>query len=466
MTQRTAPWENWHLERGFEILRTFGLKRTRKSPFAIQKAIQGIGGEPKSVKKLRSGDLLIETVSALQTKSFLLTKTFLDCPLTASPHKSLNSSRGVISEPDLICTPEAEILEGFSGQGVIQVRRITIKKDAEVISTKHLILTFNNPKLPTTIKAGYLNCKIRPYIPNPLRCFKCQRFGHSQTSCRGQLTCSRCASVGHSSTDCTLEPKCFHCSQSHSSDSKLCPKWKIEKQIQEIKTNNNISYQEARKLIAPQLSQTYAQVAKSSTATSTTQTDENITQIKCPPLQLRQPLLSVPQPNKYPSITSVSTLSSTTQANLLPSASSIKPTTEIESRLPEPISSAAAPGNSLNTSTSSLSAETRPLTRSNKSAAARRAAAISTEIQPLPESDPTASNGEHFNAPEVPLCAKRNSRNRRKRPKVQKAEIKIKMAPHRRRKSTPTELTTDEEDMIMYDVQVEELEPNPEDKFA
>ncbi|GFT31169.1 uncharacterized protein TNCV_3645651 [Trichonephila clavipes] len=57
------------------------------------------------------GGLLIETVSALQTKSFLLAKSFLDCPLTASPHKSLNSNRGVISEPDLLCTSDAEILE-------------------------------------------------------------------------------------------------------------------------------------------------------------------------------------------------------------------------------------------------------------------------------------------------------------------------------------------------------------------
>ncbi|GFU90655.1 HTH_Tnp_Tc3_2 domain-containing protein [Trichonephila clavipes] len=40
------------------------------------------------------------------------------------------------------------------------------------------------------------------------------------------------------------------------------------------------------------------------------------------------------------------------------------------------------------------------------------------------------------------------------------------MAPHRPRKSKPTESTTDEDDMIMYDVQAEELEPNPEDKFA
>ncbi|GFU14837.1 hypothetical protein TNCV_2807481 [Trichonephila clavipes] len=45
------------------------------------------------------------------------------------------------------------------------------------------------------------------------------------------------------------------------------------------------------------------------------------------------------------------------------SLSSIKPTTQIESQLPEPISSsaAAAPDNSLNTSASSLSVETCPL---------------------------------------------------------------------------------------------------------
>ncbi|GBN08076.1 hypothetical protein AVEN_273830-1 [Araneus ventricosus] len=42
-----------------------------------------------------------------------------------------------------------------------------------------------------------MRLSVRPYIPNPLRCFKCQRFGHSKTSCRGTLTCARCAEVGH-----------------------------------------------------------------------------------------------------------------------------------------------------------------------------------------------------------------------------------------------------------------------------
>ncbi|GFX55964.1 putative RNA-directed DNA polymerase from transposon BS [Trichonephila clavipes] len=119
----------------------------KKSPFLIQKALVGIGGEPKSVKRLRSGDLL-ETNSALQIKSFFLAKTFLDSPVNIIPHKSLNTSRGVISEPDLLTTPEAEFLDGFSDQGVIQVRRITIKKDTAVIPTQHIILTFSSPTIP------------------------------------------------------------------------------------------------------------------------------------------------------------------------------------------------------------------------------------------------------------------------------------------------------------------------------
>ncbi|GFV27719.1 uncharacterized protein TNCV_4169411 [Trichonephila clavipes] len=275
-------------------------------------------------------------------------------------------------------TPDSEILEGFSDQGVTQVRRITIKKDSTIVPTKHLILTFNSPKLPNTIKAGYLNCKIRPYIPNPLCCFKCQRFGHSQTSCCGQLTCSRCASVGHSSTDCTLEPKCVNCTQSHPSDSKVCPKWKLENQIGEIKTNKNVSYFEARKLIVPQLIQTYAQTTKPSTISTTTQTDPNITYTICPPLQCLKPVSSEnTMPSTSSSVSTVSTSYSSTQAHLLPSPSAIIPTIQSESLLKIPVpttSTTTSHGNNLNTSVSPLETETHPLTTSNKFAA------LSTEI--------------------------------------------------------------------------------------
>ncbi|GFS48922.1 uncharacterized protein TNCV_3668461 [Trichonephila clavipes] len=200
-----------------------------------------------------------------------------------------------------------------------------------------------------------MNCKIRPYIPNPLRCFKCQRFGHSQTSCRGQLTCSRCASTGYSSTDCSLEPKCINCLQSHASDSKLCSKWKLEKQIQEIKTNNNISYSEARKLIVPQPSQTYAQITKPTVISTTSQTDPSITKIICPPLQCLSLIIST-----LSSMPAVSTSSSSAQTHLLPSTSAEIPTIQIKSLLPIPIPT-TTPSNNLNTSASSLLTEVPPV---------------------------------------------------------------------------------------------------------
>ncbi|GFX90412.1 uncharacterized protein TNCV_5067991 [Trichonephila clavipes] len=104
----------------FLILSLPNNEMSRKSPFIIHKALIGIDGEPKSIKKLRSGDLLIETISAVQSKSFLLAKTFIDFPLVVTPHRNLNSCRGVISESDLLCASETEILEGLSDQGVTQ----------------------------------------------------------------------------------------------------------------------------------------------------------------------------------------------------------------------------------------------------------------------------------------------------------------------------------------------------------
>ncbi|GFW07810.1 putative RNA-directed DNA polymerase from transposon X-element [Trichonephila clavipes] len=79
---------------------------------------------------------------------------------------------------------------------------------------------------------------------------------------------------------------------------------------------------EARKLIVPQLPQTYAQAAKSSTLNNSTQTDENITKINCPPLKLLAPLSSKQRTH----IPTVITKSSSAQTQLLPSISSKKST--------------------------------------------------------------------------------------------------------------------------------------------
>ncbi|GFW40982.1 RNA-directed DNA polymerase from mobile element jockey [Trichonephila clavipes] len=95
--------------------------------------------------------------------------------VTVAPHTTLNFSRGVISPADFLNVSTEQIKENMQAQNVCDVRRITIRRDGQVLNTKHLILTFNTPDLPQTVKNGpYIRCPVRPYIPNPLRCFQCQ----------------------------------------------------------------------------------------------------------------------------------------------------------------------------------------------------------------------------------------------------------------------------------------------------
>ncbi|XP_023240002.1 uncharacterized protein LOC111638518 [Centruroides sculpturatus] len=147
-------------------------------PFLIQKIFESTIGHLKKIQKLRSGPADRNSLTSTNSKSIGNKNTWRD--------GSLNSSCGVISKIDLMSEDESDIQIGLSDQGVIAVRRISIRRDGKLIPTKHLILTFGKPTLPSFVTAEYLRCPIRPYIPNPLHCFKCQRFGHSQTSCRGK----------------------------------------------------------------------------------------------------------------------------------------------------------------------------------------------------------------------------------------------------------------------------------------
>ncbi|GFV01765.1 putative RNA-directed DNA polymerase from transposon X-element [Trichonephila clavipes] len=177
---------------------------------------------------MRSGDLFLEVTSAKQSAALKTLRKMAHIDITVVPHRSLNYSRGVISAADLLTVSTEEIKENMLDQNVCDVRRITIRCDRQVLNTRHLILIFSTPEFPQSVKAAYLHCPVRPYIPNPLCCFQCQRFGHSKTVCRGQPTCSRCAEVGHDSADSKAKERCVNCKGGHSSFSRFFPTWILE----------------------------------------------------------------------------------------------------------------------------------------------------------------------------------------------------------------------------------------------
>ena len=225
---------------------------TKLSPFVIQKTLQSILGTPKSVKKLKDDTLLVECSTMQQTKNLLGHKQFFGLGVFIKPHPTLNSSKGVIRCRDLACCESLdEITTNLKSQAVSAVKRISIKRDEKIIQTNTYILTFSTSVLPTNIKIGYENVPVSVYVPNPLRCFRCQRFGHHETKCTSSPVCAICAHEGpdHDSKICHEKPLCTNCKGSHPVFSKHCQSWKIEKDILEIKYNQGISFVEARRVV-------------------------------------------------------------------------------------------------------------------------------------------------------------------------------------------------------------------------
>ena len=83
---------------------------SRLSTFAIQKGIQGLVGEPKTIKRLRSGDLLIEVDRESHSTKLLKITELANVPVKVSPHRTLNTSKGVLRTPELKNTTREESL--------------------------------------------------------------------------------------------------------------------------------------------------------------------------------------------------------------------------------------------------------------------------------------------------------------------------------------------------------------------
>ena len=83
-----------------------------------------IAGEPKSIKNLRSGDLLIQCAKESHERKTTTDEDILWSKMLRNTPSSLNSSKGIIRCPALNRVTSDDIKEGMVEQGVTDVRRI------------------------------------------------------------------------------------------------------------------------------------------------------------------------------------------------------------------------------------------------------------------------------------------------------------------------------------------------------
>ena len=198
-------------------------------------------GKVKTVKRLRSGDLLIEVSTFQQEQNLLKTKQILDQTVKAEPHRSLNLSKAMIRCLSLDSMSDDEIKNELTDQGVTHVRRLG--------KSPAYVLTFNRPYRPSDIRIGYELVRCTDFIPAPLRCYRCQKLGHGTKTCRSAAVCSNCGNTGHELASCDSPSKCVNCCGDHASDSRDCSAWNLEKQALKLRSERQVTLPQARRIV-------------------------------------------------------------------------------------------------------------------------------------------------------------------------------------------------------------------------
>ena len=52
-----------------------------------------------------------------------------------------------------------------------------------MLPTNTIFMTFGSLELPKEITISYLKVKVALFVLNPMRCFNCNKFGHSSQGC-------------------------------------------------------------------------------------------------------------------------------------------------------------------------------------------------------------------------------------------------------------------------------------------
>jgi len=185
---------------------------TKLSPFVVSKALQAAVRTLSGVKRLQNGTILVSTDNLSYSRKLLDMTNLHGVPIKASPHRTLNHSKGIIRCAQLKTCTTDEIVEELKSQGVTHCFNPSTRDSSK---TNTFILTFSSTQPTKHLSVGFLHVSLEKYIPNPIRCFRCQKFGHGTKTCRREITCARCGDTGHDHKNCQNPVKCANCGEHH-----------------------------------------------------------------------------------------------------------------------------------------------------------------------------------------------------------------------------------------------------------
>lgn len=212
---------------------------------ALTVGLKKVLGEVDKAFPVRGGKLLIQCRNSTQRDKALKLQSV--CKLEVSEARLFGERRlkGVISG-----IPLGEKLEDLKkvmkGGTIVSVKRLQANRNGERVDSTSVLLEFQESVLPERVMVGYMSFSVREYVPGPVRCYKCQRYGHIAKVCRGKQRCGKCGG-DHEYGQCgdSVVRKCCNCGGDHTAAYGGCPVRKKAVAVQQVRSSRNLSYADA-----------------------------------------------------------------------------------------------------------------------------------------------------------------------------------------------------------------------------
>lgn len=201
-----------------------GLLKSKINPTEIKVGIN-------TFKSLRDGRVLIETPSKEEIEA-------LGADINAKCSGQLEVNIHKLRNPRLVIYDIPEDITKENAEGILITQNPDLKLGNGDINAKFCYKTKKGRNLvievgaqtrkillQTKLKLGWLICKVEDYVVAK-RCFRCSRFNHRFSECRGEETCPLCAR-SHKLKECTAaaeELKCINCMtyNKYNQNAKIC----------------------------------------------------------------------------------------------------------------------------------------------------------------------------------------------------------------------------------------------------
>ena len=132
---------------------------------------------------------------------------------------------------------------------IIKCERLNKKTDQGWVPSSVVKITFTGKNIARAVKIAHSYYPVRPYIPEPIMCYNCQRLGHKSLNCTAKTRCLLCGG-NHNKKECSASNlKCVHCAGSHTANSKMCPIIKEARKIESLRAHEGFTYTQAKEKV-------------------------------------------------------------------------------------------------------------------------------------------------------------------------------------------------------------------------